>query len=218
MEPMIKQLPPMFAEAIVNSIRKVSSKCIELNLRCTDPPCVITSLLRCLGYNEYQIRRFWSFFENLGSNISFEIYHYSSTRFNLSLSYRKETIMHLKESCIPLDELDCQRLGSQCIKTPHSHALYMYIEGGMGNTSIRLNVVRVLRLLYPRNPRLTDELMETLINIIWKRASVLELYDKILEVLRVGDDILRFILPFTPNTLKDLLELSPILRRIANLE
>jgi len=215
---MVKQLPPMFAEAIVNSIRKIYSKCAELDLRCIDPPCVITPLLRCLGYNEYQIRRFWAFFENLGSNISFEIYHYSSARFNLLLSYRKETIMHLKESCIPLDELDCQRLGSQCIKTPHSHALYMYIEGRMENTGIRLNVVRVLRLLYLKNPKLTDELMETLMGIIWRRTSILELYDKILEALRTGSNILRFILPFIPNTLKDLLELSPILRRIADLK
>jgi len=215
---MIKQLPPLFAEAIINSIREVYLKCTDLDLRCTDPPCVITPLLRCLGYNEYQIRRFWSLFENLGSNISFEIYHYSSARFNLSLSYRKETIMHLKGGCIPLDELDCQRLGSQCIKTPHSHALYMYIEGRMGNTSIRVNVVRVLRLLYPRNPKLTDELMETLINIIWRRTSILELYDKVLEALRMGSNILRFILPFIPTTPKDLLELSPILRKIADLK
>jgi len=215
---MVKQLPPLFAEAIVNSIRMVYSKCVELNLECIDPPCVITPLLRCLGYNEYQIRRFWFFFENLGDNVNFEIYHYSSASFNLLLSYGKETIMHLKGSYIPLDELDCQRIGSQCIKTPHAHALYIYIEGRMRNTAIRLNVVRVLRLLYLRNPKLTDELMETLINVIWRRTSILELYNKVLEALSTGSNILKFILPFTPSTLKDLLELSPILRRIANLK
>lgn len=213
---MVKRFSPLFAEAIVNSVRIILLKCIELNLKCTDPPIVITPLLRCLGYNEYQIRKFWSFFENLEGNIGFEIYHYSSAHFSLSLSYRKKTIMHLEESCIPLDELDCQELRSQCIKTPHSHALYVYIEGKIGNSSIRLNIVKVLYLLYLRNPKLTDELIETLINIIWKRASIRELYDKVLEVLKVGNDILQFILPSIPITSRDLLKLSPILRKIAS--
>jgi len=212
---MIKHLPPLFAEAIVNSVKEVYSKCVELGLGCIDPPSVITPLLRRLGYSEYQIRRFWHFFEGLGGSIAFEIYHYLSIRFNLLLSYRKEMVMHLREECIPLDELDCQRVGSKCVRTPHSHALYIYIEGRMRNTTLCINVVRVLRLLYLRNPRLTNELMDVLINVIWKRTDISELYDRVLKTLRLGSDILQFILPYIPTTLKDLLELSPTLRRIA---
>ncbi len=213
---MVKQIPPIFAEAILNSIRMIYTKCAELGLRCNDPPCVITPLLKCLGYNEYQIRRFWATFEDLGNGIVLEIYRYSLARFNLVISYRKETVMHLRHKCIPLDEIDCRRLGSECIKTPHSHALYIYIDGRVENTVARLNVIRILYFLYSKNPRVVDELMEALRGVIWNRGNVLELYDKVLSGLRIGSSVLKLILPLVPSNVEELLRLSPILRRILN--
>ncbi len=213
---LVKKIPPLLAEAIVKSIRRVYSKCAELNLKCTDPPCVISPLLKCLGYNEYQVRRFWSILESLGSSISLEIYRHSLAHFNLVLSYRKETVMHLRNNCIPLDEIDCLRLGSECIKTPHAHALYVYIDGRIEHTSIRVNVIRALYFLYLKNPRIVDELMNALIDVIWERGSPLKLYNMVLSALNIGSSILQLILPIVPGNIRDLLRLSPILRKISS--
>lgn len=215
---MAEKLPPLFAEAIVNSVGKILSKCVEMNLKCMDPPSVITPLLRCLGYNEYEIRRFWSFFEKNKGSLSFEIYRYSSVKFSLSFIYRKEAVMHLREDCIPVDELDYQRLKPQCVRTPHSHALYMYIEGEIGDSHMRLNVVNALYLLYLRNSKIVDKLLDTLIDIAWGRAKTSELYEKVLEAIGIGSDVLKFILPSIPTTLKELLKISPILRRKSRLK
>jgi len=38
-----------------------------------------------------------------------------------------------------------------------------------------------------------------------------------LKTLKLGSDILQFILPYIPTTLRDLLELSPTLKRIHSL-
>lgn len=209
-----ERLPPLFAEAIVRSVKRVLLKCAELGIRCRDPPSVITPLLRCLGYNEYKIRRFWSFFEGAREGLRLEIYRYFSVSFALSLVYRKETVTHLERECIPLDDLDYRKLRSQSIRTPHSHALYVYIDGRIEDSGMRLNVISALRLLYLRNPKLVNELLDTIIDIVWGRAAVSELYERILEAIGTGEDVLQLILPSMPTTSRDLLKISPILRRI----
>ena len=209
----MKKLPPLFAEALVGSVKSIVLKCAELGLRCANPPCATTPLLRSLGYNEYQVRRFWSFFEDIGS-LRIEIYHYHAAHFYLTLNYEKETIMYLEENHIPLDDLDCQRMGSRCLKVPHSHALYMYLEGGVGGAFTHANAIRILALSYLKNPRLVEELLNKIRHVIWRQEEIQELYDVVLKILLENIGILKYILPLIPNTKEKLLKLSPFLRRI----
>ncbi len=207
------KITPLIAEAIIKAAKKTSSTCIELDLRCYDPPVVISPLLRCLGYNEYQVRKFWRYFEE-GGEIRVEVYRYLKARFDIISIYRKEATSHIKRSCVPLDAIDCHRIGSDCIKTPHSHALYLYIDGKIGNAGIRINVIRLLSLLYAMNRRVADSLLDSILDIIWGRASVHELYEKVLKALSLGDEILGVALPLKPDDKNKLLKLSPILRKI----
>ncbi len=207
------KITPLIAEALIKAAKKTSSTCMELNLSCYDPPVVISPLLKCLGYNEYQIRKFWRYFEE-GGKIKVEIYRYLEAHFEIISIYRKETISHIRHSCVPVDAIDCHKIGSDCVKTPHSHVLYVYVDGKIGNAEIRMNIIRLLSLLYAINRKVVDRLLDTILDLVWNRVSVDEFYDRVLETLKLGDNILGVVLPLKPNDKNQLLQLSPILRRI----
>lgn len=207
------KLIPIIVEAIIRAAKETSTTCMELNLHCYDPPVAISPLLRCLGYNEYQVRRFWRYFEE-GGRIDVEIYRYLEAQFKIISVYRKETISHIRHSCVPVDLLDCHKLGSECIKTPHTHALYLYVDGRVGNAEIKINIVRLLSLLYSMNRRVVDKLLDSILDLLWNRVSVEEFYDRVLEALNLGDHVLSVALPLKPNSREKLLQLSPVLRRI----
>ena len=207
------KLTPLIAEAIIRAAKKTSSTCMELGLHCYDPPVVISPLLRCLGYNEYQVRRFWRYFEE-GGEINVEVYRYLEAQFNIISVYKKETVSHIRYSCVPVDSLDCHKLGSECIKTPHTHALYLYVDGRVGNAEIRMNIIRLLSLLYSIDRRVVDSLLDSILDMLWNRINVEELYNRVLDALNLGDHVLRVALPLKPDSKEKLLQLSPILRRI----
>ncbi len=210
----LQKTQPWIVEAIIKSAKRVVEDCIELGLKCLDPPATITPLLRCLGYNEYQARKFWAFFENLEKPLEVKIYKYLSIEFKLLIAHRKEIVMHLKKGCTPLDELDCRRLHKECIKTPHAHALYVFLEGRVEEDYIRLNIIRLLKLLYEKYPDKTRKILDILVEAAWDHRKINEVYSIILEILRTESELLKLIVPLIPLSINELVERSPILRRI----
>ncbi|GAB6148742.1 hypothetical protein JCM10135_12840 [Stetteria hydrogenophila] len=214
----MKGIPPLFIEAVARSAGHVSLRCAELGLRCMDPPSATSHLLRRLGYNEYQVRRFWLLLGRAGGGLGVEVYRYAPVSFTLVLRYRKGPVAHLRGGCLPLDSLDCRVLGSRCVKAPHSHALYIYLEGtleGSGDAMLRVNAVRLLSRLARRSRRAVESLVDAVVDAAWGRAGASSLYEAVLEALRLGRGLLRHVLPLLPGTVEELALFSPALRRLA---
>ncbi len=165
-----------------------------------------------MGYNEYFVRSFWEAFEKL-EYFKIPVYRFSDIEFDLLFIYRRETLVHLRDECIPIEEIVCHRHRLDCIKAPHTNALYIYIEGDYrGRVFVRTNILRVLRLLNIWRSEEPYRLIEMVRRALRGEVERDEIIRHILNLLRSRRDILHFILPKIPGDSEELLMFSPILR------
>ncbi len=201
-----------FIDAILRSIRLVLDKCIELDALCFDPPATITPLLYCIGYNEYFVRKFWEVFEKLGE-FSFTIYKYYGIEFDLVLHHKLGTVMHLRDECIPVEDIVCIKHRLDCVKAPHTHMLYIYIEGRHeGRVFVRTNVLRILRLMNIWRKDSPYKVLELMHKVLYGEEDLSRLIIYLLKIILSNEKILSYILPKIPLSNDELKILSPLIR------
>jgi hypothetical protein len=210
-----KTLDPLTLKAIVESIKKILEVCGRENTLCLDIPATTTSLLECLGYNEYFIRRTWHVIEE-ADGFRFPIYSHSGVSFNILLEHRKEPVPRYRDTCIPMSIEACKQHPSECTVTPHTHALYIYIEGHIGKGGyVKVNLVRILRLLYMEDKDITMKIISLVENLLSGKGDINTLYKSILTLLARNRHVLKYILPYIPSTIEALLASSPLSRLLS---
>ncbi|MET1159806.1 MAG: hypothetical protein ABWW65_02485 [Thermoprotei archaeon] len=200
---------------VLKSIELVVRACILRDIKCYDPPFLTSPMLRhYFNYDDYAIKRFWRFFKDLGE-LSFPIYRHRYVAFVLKIVHVKELVCYERSNYIPLDPSICSS-GEEYVKVPHSHALYMYIEGRLGKrVVVRMNIVRLLDLLYIKDKELPFKLLRILTGIIDGRYTISDLEKIVLDILQRCSNTLKYVLPVIPRNHEELVKLSPLIRVLA---
>ncbi len=210
MNPTAANLKSVHVEMLTRSAFRIARCCSYLRLHCRDPPAASSSLLYGLGYNQYQVRSFWSAMKEIGS-AEIEIYKFRRASFRLRIVYKRAPLREVQcvEVKVPIDPADSEGLYYEY--APSAHAVYLYVEGGFSGVGVKVNAERLLRLVAERDPDLLDELEGSIIKQAWGRGDV---ENAVLRILRGWHGLLDNVLPRVPRILDDLLRLSPVLRRL----
>lgn len=210
----IANIDSSMLKAIIESIRTILIKCKELDALCYDTPATTTHLMQCMGFNEYFIRKTWRVFEEI-NGLRINMYKFHDVEFDLLFEHRKEPVPRLRDSCIPVDDEVCYKKRSECITSPHIHSLYIYLEGKLGRGGyVKINVVRLLRLLQMKDEKLTYELLDVIEKLLTGKGSIRKLYILVLKILLKNRGVLSLILPMVPQDLEGLFKASPFARLI----
>ncbi len=201
-----------FYKAVLRSIPVILNACSVYGSLCFDLPATTSPLLRCLGYSEYFVRRFWAVFDEL-SNLRIPLYTLRNTSFTLHIVHRKEGIPHIEGECIPIEDIVCFTHKLRCVRSPHTHALYLYIEGSYsGRIFVRTNVLRVLRVMNVWREQAPYQFIKLLDDFLDGTAGVDDLLRFVFDTLIDNKRVMSLILPKLPLSTEELLKLSPLLR------
>ncbi|MGC9071203.1 MAG: hypothetical protein ACP5HK_00680 [Acidilobus sp.] len=192
---------------LIASAEALLAACSELNLRCRDSPVVTTRLMQHIGLSQYRQRSLWDLLGSL-SREKYEIYKHVRTSFTISFSVKRGKLMHV-DGWVPVDILECKANENSCSVSPRGSAGYVYVEGSVEDSQIRINAVNLLRILDMTTPFASRAFLHAIRDLLWGRDV-----DSALEhVARVASiDVMRIVLPKVPLTPRDLLRLSPALR------
>ena len=196
---------------IVCALRDQVRNCLKYGLRCLDPPVLTSGMLRRYGIkSDHTIVNFWHRVQTIVSRFEhLEIYRSRHMVFALYMQHSLEDAYKLVDLDIYVDPIDCEH--RQCLVAPHSHVLRIYFVGNYSNLNLKINVISLLKLVSVKEPRFLtcldrlaqDPLSED--NIIRVSLCVLSILNKYRTFLA------RFI-EKVPNTLTNLINLSPLLR------
>jgi len=201
-------VPKQAYEDAINAASSLLSACSQLGLRCRDPPFATSRLLQHIGLGQYRLRSFWDHMAEL-SRGRYVLYKAPNAVFELRLSLERRKLMHV-DGWVPVDYFDCRALSGRCSTSPQGLGAFIYVEGRVEGSEIRLNAINLLRMVDLVRPSTSAELLGALRDLLWGRGVERGL-DLLLRLTNV--DAVRLVLPRAPATVKDLLTVSPALRQ-----
>ncbi len=198
---------------ILSSIRTIVESCITLDLDCRDPPASTTSLLKSLGYNPYQIKRFWEDIERVNHRV-LVLYKFGSSEFGLKFIIDEGPIYEVvvKDKIVPLDENDAKKIETYLF-APKGRRLFLRLSGGSGGY-IDINLIRILLLVERSSPGVLSSLINSIDEYL-KFGRSEKLKEMTLQMFHNFKDILSLVLPAIPDNLELLLRLIPLLRKLS---
>ena len=200
-------------EVLVKAIQELVNCCYSERVRCTDPPVASTGFLYSLGFHQYLIRSFWSGLPLGTYNVP--LYKWLNTNFSLEVEHVISSVNEIEcgNLIVPLDELDARMKAT--IFTPRSHLLYIRINGEIEGNAIRLNVIRLAKLIETYEPGWVNSLLDSISKAYGDPSMLVDLEYKVLEEIRKRELLLSFILPRIPRSVDDLYKLVPIIRLLS---
>ena len=200
-----------FVEDLVSSARRVIKGCIDGGFKCIDPPITVTRLLEEMNLGEYRLRRFWTDAQRIAGT-TVKLYSRMGSEFIISVEVRQGSVYFNEELDIPVDFIDCKMHPESCTVIPRTYSLYIYLDGNIENTKYHINVIRLLVLLERSIPYTSYRLLDAILRMSKNdKNGYLELLNTLLMIFR-NINLLKYILPFMPMSVKDILNLSPALR------
>ena len=202
--------------AATEALRIILECCLEKRLRCVDPPLVSTGLIYSMGKNQYFVRNFWSDLP-LGTH-TVPLYRYLDTYFELEIEHVIDRTweMECDRHVIPIDHMDhaTRREGKL---VPRTHLLYARIRGRIEGNRIRVNVVRLARMVEAFEPGWTTVFLDG-VEKAYRDISLLEdLEERVLEEISKRKAILLFLLPKVPESIDELFRVAPVVRFLSSL-
>jgi len=199
-----------FVYTLIKCIDKQVKGCLKYDLNCRDVPVATSSLLRSLGFSDYRVKKFWKIARHL-TGFSINIYRYEKAHFHIVLEVRREPILMFQNVCV--DFIDCQE--TCCIEAPNGNKLYIYVEGFVEGSFIKINVVFLLKELLRHKPEFYESVMNIILSFLGRDAhALLGNTKRLSEIISTYKHIVSIVLPKTPMNLKDLLLVSPALRTL----
>ncbi len=200
-----------FVEDLVSSAKKVIKGCIDGEFKCIDPPITITRLLEEMNLGEYRLRRFWADAQKIAGT-TVKLYSRMGSEFLISVEVRQGSVYFNEEFGIPVDFIDCKMRPESCIVIPRTYSLYVYLDGNIENTKYHINVIRLLVLLERSMPGTSYKILDAILKLARNdERGYLELVNILLVIFK-NISVLKYILPFMPMSVKDILNMSPVLR------
>ncbi len=200
-----------FVEDLVSSAERVIKGCIDGEFKCIDPPIAITRLLEEMNLGEYRLRRFWADAQKIAGT-TVKLYSRMGSEFVFSVEVRQGSVYFNEEFGIPVDFIDCKMHPESCIVIPRTYSLYVYLDGNIENTRYHINVIRLLVLLERSIPGASYKILDAVLRLARNdKKGYLELVNVLLMTFK-NISVLKYILPFMPMSVKDLLNMSPALR------
>lgn len=208
----IKPFRHLTIEMLLKSIKAIVESCKALGLECRDPSATTTSLLKSLGYNVYQIKRFWDDIERANHKV-LVLYKFRNSEFGLKFLVDEGPIYEavVRNKLIPLDENDLKKIKAYLF-APRGRRLFMRLVGGSGGY-IDINLIRILILVERKSPGTLQELIDAIEKYL-KTGEVKILKRITLNLFHNFKDILSLVLPNLPENLELLIRLIPLLRRL----
>lgn len=209
----MRSYDPRVAEATLRATRTVVEACSKLRLECRESPIASTGLLKSMGFSDYEVRRFWRFYESV-TPLKLLLYSFAGFEFHLILNVRQAPLHELeyKGLLIPLDPLDEGKLGREqrllLRYSPRSNVLHAYLEGRVGG-EIKVNTVRILRLVEERIPGYTARLVDAVLEHLWAHGRH-GIEDIVWDIVASFRGLLRVVLPRVPSSKSEVRELFPI--------
>lgn len=211
-------LDPLDIELGARAALLLAEACHVLGMRCVDVPMVTSGLLEAVGAGQYRVRRFWSHARQ-SSGLAVPLYKYRKTEFRLRLEHREGPLYEVRwqSARVPLDPEEvpeARRRGLEIEFAPRSHMLFLYLEGlHEGRLVLSIGVPRLLLLLYrsPSTRGLVERLVDCVVSSAWGRASCME--EVALRIVKSWGP-LGIVLPRVPLDARELLNVSPLLRRL----
>ena len=213
-------IKPVHLEVLVDAAKRIVDACINNRLDCRDPALASTRLLYSMGHTQYLIRTLWKRLSRLTFPVI--LYKYENAIFHLVIDHNIEPLCSLEYNnlYVPLDALDALHIrhrGHDCIFTPRTHLVRVYLRGEvLEHVGIRINIIRLLYLIAQSlSLGKVQELLDGMIELIWKR-DVRSIESKLIEFFthEKYNRIISFFLPRVPRKLDDLLKVSPALRKL----
>jgi hypothetical protein len=199
-------------EMILNSVKTVVGSCTALGLDCRGTPVASARLLRSLGYNVYQVKRFWEEIESLDRS-RVPIFRSSVAEFDVRFLVNEGPLYEIvfKGKIVPVDEADLKKIGNY-IFAPRARKLYLRLIG-KAEGYIDINLVRVLSLAEKRMPGITSRLSDSIEAYIRKGSSKY-INNVLVDIIKNFRGLLRLIIPEFPKDVISLKSLIPFLRRV----
>ena len=197
-------------EILGKAITALLECCYGERLRCIDPPTATTGMLYSLGLYQYAIRSFW---KDLPLGVaSIPVYKYLNTSFQIEVEHIVGPVRELRcgDRLIPVDRIDARSL--ETVFSPHSHAIYLRLAGRIEGNIIRINIIRLAKLMETYDPGSVQRTLGGILKMYDSRRMLRRLEGELLDYLKRWRGILRLILPYMPEREEELLKVSPILR------
>ena len=202
--------------AVTQALRIILDCCLEKRLRCVDPPLVSTGLLYSMGEHQYFVRNFWSDLP-LGTH-TVPLYRYLDTYFELEIEHVIDRTweMECEKFIIPIDHMDhtTRREGKL---VPRTHLLYARIRGKIEGNRIRVNVIRLARMVEAFEPGWTALFLDGVERAYENISLLADLEERVLEEINRRKAILSFLLPKVPECIDELFQVAPVVRFLASL-
>ncbi len=199
---------------VVRGLLDQTRLCIDLDLKCIDPPTLTSGMLRRYGVSsDHVVLNFWNKLSKiLEKSNRFEIYRSRCISVNLVLIHRLSKVRKLVEHDAYVDPLDC--IDKVCVVAPHSHVLKTYLEYRCcTGLRIRWNLVSLLRLVASRDPSFL-ECVESFAQDPTSIDRVLNIAQCVLRLLNTYRRPLMHVFDRIPSNLQELVKVSPFLRKI----
>ena len=164
-----------YVEMAARAAAAVAECCHSLGLRCADAPAASSRLLYDLGYSQYLVRSFWHMLRAL-SPLRIPLYRYRGAFFALEAAAVEDafTEAYCGGLHVPLGS-GARAPGA--VQVPRGLLLRLHLAGGVGDSTVSINVVRLLTLLRGSRPRLFHSLVEAVVEAGWGRPN------KLLEIV-----------------------------------
>ncbi|MEB3759286.1 MAG: hypothetical protein GSR72_04635 [Desulfurococcales archaeon] len=198
-------------DMLLDSLRRHVIACTICRLKCIDPPAVTTGMLYDLGYSQYDVRVFWSRLPR--GEYGFTIYQLKEGEIRILFEHNVGKVQeyYCDDVRIPVDDYDAEKRPT--IYTPNSHRLFVRFHGNLGGNLIRVNVVRIAKIVESYEPGLPEELLDVIRQVYWGKRPKEDLARLIVSELSRWRNIVSLLFPHLPKDDAGYVERMPILRR-----
>ncbi len=200
-------------DMILDSVRMVVDACVGLKLECRKVPATTARLLRSLGYNAYQVKKFWEDIEPLNYRL-IPLYKSGLAEFDIKIVVDEgplyEAIFRGKYF-VPVSEEDLNSLDNYLF-APKAHRLYLRIAGRAGGY-MDINLVRIMLLAERKFPNITTLIIKAIRRYL-REGDVSGLEEVTRHIVKNFGGLLSIVIPLFPKTPLSLREFIPLLRRI----
>jgi hypothetical protein len=206
-------------DAVLLGLRDIAKLCASTPaLRCIDSPVFTTTFLRSRGVGEYSIRRIWRAAKQRSVQGGQVLYHYYDTVFVIRPRVEHGIAYHHADTMVPVDKIDCLALGEKCYEVPNCNSFYIYLQGRIGHSSIMMSASYIIGLLSRTQPEFVSSILEmgkeAIYNVRRTKESLPRMLLTVLGLISREAHLLKMILPFVPQSLDDLLRVSPLAKKI----